>query len=369
MPLLDEKKIKVAVKVNGGFGTVLVRANYLYCLKKYINDADLELHAFAHKIPEINDAIFYGVQEVHKYYHEKAWNGVDHEDYALVLELDLYIRVIKADYKQIEKSPLLVALVNTWYAFQKDEVNSLYYRDLRCCKPYEYRKLIRNDRTVLNSADVNDILDVGREYRMPIHIEGDEEEVLNGCGLRMGQKFITIQRGNNPKLSTNESPKLWPVASFEKLAVLIKKNYPNVILVQLGESVDHCKALNGIDVNLVGQTTWNDLKVLLKHAILHIDSECGMVHLRKALHKEPSLVFFGPTPVSFFGYDGNINLKGEGCPDFCAELREDWEYRCIRNQKPAPCMESITAEMAFDAICNILDQADASENSGGGVER
>lgn len=41
------------------------------------------------------------------------------------------------------------------------------------------------------------------------------------------------------------------------------------------------------------------LKVILKHAKLHIDSEGGLVHLRHAIKGGPSVVLFGPTsPLS-----------------------------------------------------------------------
>lgn len=354
MQISKENTIKIAVKVNGGFGTVLVRANYLYCLKKYLNDCETEIYAYAHKIPEINDAIFRGSDVFTAYYEEEAFRSIKHKDFDLVFELDLYVRILYADEQKIKKSAKLKEILDTWYTFQNDEVNRLYYRELRQSKPYEYRKLIRNGKTVLNSADEGEILGIDTEYSMPIHIEGDEKLVLQSCGLKVGQRYITIQRGNNPKLATNESPKLWPVDHFEVLARIIKENHPEITIVQLGESTEHCKSFDGVDINLVGQTTWNDLKVLLKYAVLHIDSECGMVHLRKALHAGPSLVIFGPTPVKFFGYSGNINIKGNGCPDFCAELREDWEYRCIRGEKPAPCMTSVTPEMAYESIRSLL---------------
>ena len=50
---------------------------------------------------------------------------------------------------------------------------------------------------------------------------------------------------------------------------------------------------------------WGDLKILLKNALYHIDGECGMVHLRKALKTGPSVVLFGPTPIKFFSYSNN----------------------------------------------------------------
>ncbi len=357
---MGKPKIKIGVKVAGGFGTVLVRANFLHCLFEYVDDAELKIFACGHISPDINLAIFNRQPSIAWYGSEREWDKLrsQKEEYALLFELDIYPKVVYVSEK-IQKSVKLSALVELWEKFRNDIRNQLYFQDLRRSKPYEYSKLIIQGKTILNSADIEDVIGVGREYRMPVSIIQNEEAVLERFGL-CGKKYITLQRGINPKLGTTENNKLWPLAYFNELIQKIKTEFPEYTIVQLGESAEHCVKLDDVDVNLLGCTAWDDIKILLKNAYLHIDGECGMVHLRKALHAGPSLVFFGPTPIDLFGYDGNFNLHSDACKHWCAELRDDWEYHCLLDVEKAPCMYAITPDMAMSAIKGYLASGDTS---------
>ena len=351
-----ENKTKIAVKVNGGFGTVLVRANYLHCLYQYLNDENVEIYAYGHKSSAMNDAIFKGQPSIYWYGVENEWNLIRQEEYDVVFVLDMYPELKYA--KNNIRNKNLADIVEIWRNFQSNIENKLYYNNLRKSKPYVYTRLIIEQKTVLNSPDIDGVLGIGNEYDMPVVVGADTNEVLEKFGLK-DKKFITIQRGINPKLGTNETPKMWPLHYYDELVLMLKKAYPQYTIVQLGESSDHCKAIDGIDISLLGQTSWDDLKILLKHATLHIDGECGMVHLRKALHAGPSVVIFGSTPIEFFGYTGNINIKSDACSHWCAELREDWEYHCLKDVKEAPCMYAITPQIVFEKIQTYLNGSKA----------
>jgi len=350
-----DEELKIAVKVNGGFGTVLIRANYLFCLYQYLDCSEtIKIYAFGHKSAEINDAIFEGQPSIFWYGSENEWRKIDKKSFDLVFVLDIYPKIDYYNRNKCAKSEKLIALIDRWIRFRKDKKQNEYFKNLRRSKPYEYTKLIIQKRTILNSADIDGILDIGTEYRMPVVIQKDEEQTLAGFGLA-GMPFITVQRGINPKLGVTETPKMWPHVYYEELISLLKLNYPQYKIVQLGESPEHCKRLQGIDIDLLGKTTWDDLKILLKHAALHIDCECGMVHLRKALHAGPSVVIFGPTPVELFGYSGNINLTSNVCKHWCAELSDGWEYHCLQGSKIAPCMQELTPQYVFSAIAQYME--------------
>ena len=344
------KKIKIAIKVNGGFGTVLVRANYIHCLYTYLADSNIKLYVYGHKSSSMNDAIFKNQESIFWYGSENAWNSLKKEKFALAIVLDLYPNIVYMKKIRLFKNDKLLSLVEAWENFKYNEKSFLYFKDLRKSKPSMYASLINQRKNILNSADIDGMLGIENEYTMPIFIEKNESEVL--AHFKLDRPFITVQRGVNPKLGRSETPKLWPEAYYEKLIGLLKQKYPQYLIVQLGESAEHCKSLKGIDISLLGQTDWDDLKIILKTATLHIDGECGMVHLRKALHAKASVVLFGPTPVDFFGYEGNINLRAESCPHWSAELREDWEYNCLMDKSQAPCMYGLTPEFVFDSINN-----------------
>lgn len=363
-------KIKIAVKVNGGFGTVLVRANYIHCLWRYLGDHNVEIYVYAHKSKAVNDAVFKHQPGVFWYGDETQWKEIEKRKFAVVMILDIYPDIQYMDTKKIKENRALEELVKKWDRFEHDIGNELYYKKLRESKPYVYRKLIIEGKTILNSADIDGLLGIGGEYTMPVYIEKDEKQTLGEFHLTP-QTYITIQRGINPKLGVQETPKMWPQSYYEALIQLLKKNYPDYEIVQLGESKEHCKTLAGVDIDLLGQTSWDDIKIILKHARLHIDGECGMVHLRKALHAGPSVVLFGPTPTELFGYFGNINLRGSGCSHWCAELRGDWEYRCLKGEEKAPCMYSLKPDFVFGMIdtylhgdCSVLHQNPSQYPSG-----
>lgn len=355
----EKPVIKIAIKVNGGFGTVLVRANYIHCLYEYLDDEDIHIYAYGHKSSSMNDAIFKKQPSIYWYGVEKEWNTREKEKFDVIMVLDVYPDLIYANEETIKRNPRLEELVKEWNLFKNTDDNRMYFENLRKSKPYVYTQLIIQEKTVLNSADIKGILGIENDYRMPVIIKGDEKQILKKFGLE-GKKFITIQRGINPKLGISETPKMWPVVYYDELVKKLKQKYPDILIVQLGESSEHCKSIEEIDVSLLGKTTWNDLKVLLKHAILHIDGECGMVHLRKSLHAGPSVVLFGSTPKAFFGYTGNINISSGACKHWCAELREDWEYNCLRGEKHAPCMYELKPEMVYNEICKYLEGDDRS---------
>ncbi|WP_428073006.1 glycosyltransferase family 9 protein [Candidatus Avelusimicrobium faecicola] len=106
--------------------------------------------------------------------------------------------------------------------------------------------------------------------------------------------------------------------------------------------------LGNADKNLAGKTSLEEIKVILKHAFLHIDSEGGLVHLRHALKGGASCVFYGPTSPQVYGYSENISLCSNVCPIYCECYSRTWQKKCLRGKRI--CMESITPQYALDKI-------------------
>jgi ADP-heptose:LPS heptosyltransferase len=93
-------------------------------------------------------------------------------------------------------------------------------------------------------------------------------------------------------------------------------------------------------MNLCGKTTFGELLVLLKMAHYHIDSECGMVHLRHFLSAKPSIVLFGPTKKDFYAYPENINISSDICIG-CEWIHERWRTQCLKTGDKAMCLKTI----------------------------
>ncbi len=173
-------------------------------------------------------------------------------------------------------------------------------------------------------------------------------DVLAQNGLD-GRPYLTLQRGVDATYQGANNTRMWPKPYYERLLETIKTNFPELTIVQLGKA-DAASDLKGVDVDLRGQTTFEELKVLLKNSALHIDGECGMVHFAHSLNSR-SAVFFAQTNVDFCGYPENINVKVDGvCPISCEWVVDDWQERCPRGFEAPPCMTKLTPEFFFDAI-------------------
>ncbi|MBQ9798337.1 MAG: hypothetical protein IJO40_00160 [Thermoguttaceae bacterium] len=164
-----------------------------------------------------------------------------------------------------------------------------------------------------------------------------------------GRPYLTLQRGVDATYQGANNTRMWPKPYYERLLETIKTNFPELTIVQLGKA-DAASDLKGVDVDLRGRTTFEELKVLLKNSALHIDGECGMVHFAHSLNSR-SAVFFAQTNVDFCGYPENINVKVDGvCPISCEWVVDDWQERCPRGFEAPPCMTKLTPEFFFDAI-------------------
>ena len=124
----------------------------------------------------------------------------------------------------------------------------------------------------------------------------------------------------------------------------------------MGVSTQRFPLIEGTDVYVVGKTTFNQVKILLKYASLHVDCEGGYVHLRQWLRGGTSIVLFGPTSSDFYGYENNINIHGTGCSQPCEWLTKDWVTKCPRGFDNPPCMYSISPEMVMNKIRKAISQ-------------
>lgn len=348
--------LKVVFKVNGGMGTLLVRANFIqYFYNKYSDICQIDV--FGHNSASVNEGIFSDNNCYDSVYLGSQWRDEFVSSYDVVIFLDLLPDVVKLDIHEPISGELkgLVDILSKWKSFKAIDNNERFFKWVRESKPYVYSWLAANGKSIIDSLDIYNDFDIKDEYILKLPKPSDEsvDHILSGYGLTRGE-FITIQRGANPKLKYSNLPKLWPVEYYNDLVTKIKARDPNIKIVQIGERTATSQELEGIDCCLLDRTNYEELKALLIGSKLHIDSECGMVHLRKALNAGPSLVFFGPTLPGIFGYKNNINLRSNVCNLGCAEFFDHWEHICLRGEKCPPCMKALTPDVVFDAVSDIL---------------
>ncbi len=164
-------------------------------------------------------------------------------------------------------------------------------------------------------------------------------------GLKISKDYITVCYGAGSSLEGQvQQTKVWPHIYFKRLIELIKNKYPYIKIIQVGaQNTIH---IDGVDKAIIGREI-ELIKYVLKNAILHIDSDSGLVHLATQLGTK-CVVMFGPTPAWFLGYEKNINIKPKICGE-CKDLIPDWYFRCLNYDEPE-CMKSISPEAVFQEI-------------------
>lgn len=144
--------------------------------------------------------------------------------------------------------------------------------------------------------------------------------------------------------------RLIPKELAEQVIVKLKAELPDYKLVQLGgkEAVH----FNHVDLDLIGQTSFNESIDLAYAADSMIANDSGLMHVRYTMGKTATVVLWGPTLGKYVGYDANINIQGSCTP--CHWLTTDWNTNCPRGYGCAQCMRSIKADTVVQAVKQTL---------------
>jgi ADP-heptose:LPS heptosyltransferase len=173
----------------------------------------------------------------------------------------------------------------------------------------------------------------------------------------LSMPYITVHNGFDtnyrvtPRRKTNyASTKNISGAQWQEIVLTLRR--ADIQIIQLG--VVEESEIPGVNYYLNGQTSLSETALLLKHAICHIDTEGGLVHLARAVHGR-SVVLFGPTPAEVFGYPQNINLEPPDCKG-CWFVTSHWLVECPRHTSGPQCMRGHSAERVVDAVNTIMSE-------------
>ncbi|MCK9545063.1 MAG: hypothetical protein M0R03_23855, partial [Novosphingobium sp.] len=87
---------------------------------------------------------------------------------------------------------------------------------------------------------------------------------------------------------------------------------------------------------------------------LHISNEGGIVHLAHSLGTK-SVVLFGPTNPTLYGYPDNFNIYYEKCPS-CWWTVTGWSSKCRSGHKTCVNVDQIEVEEVYSTILQGLKQ-------------
>lgn len=331
-----EDAISVAVRVTGGFGDYIISAKVV---EELLELANCKIEIFAEK-QEFAKAVYCEYPNIVFNFNEEFIAQASRYD--LAIDVGHFVECFNYRKDKVKAiSEELAARVD----FLVDHYDEIYIDIEQQC----YRERIRFERcrqegldrwTELRMGKTFDIAD--KKVRIPMFKE--YEDCLEQLDL-INKRFITINYGADAMRIGLKQLKLWPKDNLESFIKLFHEKYPDISIVQLGAK--NAEKVAGVDMYILGENIENT-KWILKHSLLHVDCEGGLVHLATQLETK-CVVLFGPTPVHMYGYRQNINLHNNEC-DYCMGLTEDWAYKCFKGYSECNCLRNITPEYVMNTI-------------------
>lgn len=350
-PFLNNKnsKSKLAILITGGYGDYLVIANWLEYMKKKIFQPEDNIDVFYHKKSALT--IFPLNEPNIKFYPTDEYCC---ESYSITIFISSFPFIKNRNELMIKNfSPTLQNYLNKLKQFTLEN-------KLECDLHPRLDSLISAKTIIagknrLQEPDFYNLLNISENYIYNLPIYEDEDKYLNELKIEK-KKYILIHRGWDSSGGNNFHVKAWSLKSCFDLIPQIKQNYPDYKIILIGASRQQLPLSdNNADIDLIGKTSIEQVKVLLKYATVLIDNEGGMVHLRHAVHGGPSIVLFGATSPDLFGYSENINLTSNVCKHWCEWINNDWTSYCLKSRKKeALCMEAITTKDVINALRKII---------------
>lgn len=329
----NDKAHLIAISAGGGIGDI-VRANTL--IKSfYLKYPNLVFDVFVNNI-KIGRFLFGNLPNVRtiQYEHFYFFYKRFYENAMSTMQITLW------EKKNINLLPReMIETIN-----KTNKISESYKIHREHC----YHRIIRE--SVAAGLDFMDIL--GRTAGL--NDIGNKKGLIkvNNKNPLHGKKYITFSTSSNKNDRLNETAtKCWPYTHWASLIKKIKSSYPEVELIQLGEN--NATPVKEANHEYLGNTTLETAAAILKESLFHIDCDCGLVHIAKALGTR-CLVLFGPTSAEYVGYLENENIKSPICNN-CWHIRQDWTKKCPIGLIKPDCMISITPEYVFSKCKYILE--------------
>ncbi len=157
-------------------------------------------------------------------------------------------------------------------------------------------------------------------------------------------RFVTI---TSPPESG--STRYLPMDFYEGLCERIKAEVRGIKVVHLKKKKD--LPLRGAD-SVIEYESPEEISDTLGGAILHIDSNGPLVHLRHAMPSPTSAVVFGPEDYRVWGYDSNINAIPEDKGYFFAYMYPAWAIEPPKGTNPS--IDTIDRDAFTNSIMEYL---------------
>ena len=337
---------RIGIRLKGGVGDIIVSLNYLQNLRRYFG-CEFAFDIYVQDKRELFEIVQTLCREQDFVKQVFPFSKLKRE-YDLYIEMVRYVEIKFCNESKINR---LYPGLHDWCQRVNDfhRANPVAYR-YATYGDYVGTKLAQlHGHNRLKQADVDNTVQVKSVFQPKIVV--DKHETFAKFSLE-NKRFITIQRGVGGG-DRNDSTRLWPLEYYETLVRLIKERMPEVCVVQVGTLRN--TPICGVDTDLRGKTSFDEVMVLIREADCHVDGECGLVHLRHFLQGGPSVVLFGPTSEQFYGYEENINLRSDACAGGCEWITPLYSAKCPRGFDENMCLTKLLPEVVLEHVLETLN--------------
>jgi len=310
--LFNKDKFKIGIAKIGGIGDTIQLLFLSHAIKRKYPEAEITIYVrdkneYLKRDPNIDRIIYTGYCNWNKVVGEQVGN------YDLFFDDRYYVGVwekgkLRNDYKG-----------KYWNFFDY----------LNCLKTNLLEMSAKNSGVRLIEEDFN----------LDFLIENNKLELIS-------DKYILLHNDD----STLRHTKAYSIDHWNKIIMFLRVSYPQLNIIQVGTR-ESTKLDNIIDLR--GKTNFEELCSLVRGAELIITPEGLIPHLSKA-YKTKTIVLFGPTLVSCFGYKEHFNFQGESVCSGCWYSTDDWYKACPLNYSNCISLYTILPQKVNSTISSIL---------------
>ena len=330
-----ENRLKIFFWLPGGLGDAACARRLVDNYRALLPGADFEIYS---PVPHAVETIFAGVSGITAASTQKQYWG----NYDLAVLACLSVKFLAADEARLSRlAPLFFPVYQKAKAAQRQL--GFLSEDPFLTELALGRWLLKMGGKRFDLLSFTGGTDLPHEAQQQIPVQ---LSALTNWGLAP-QTYLTFHDG-----ATGRSlpTRMWPNAHWKALLTQLKRTYAPLKIVQIGTAEN--PVYPQADICLCGKTRLTDLPALLAGAVLHLDTESGLVHLAQYLPTK-SVVLFGPSDTDFFAYQKNINLAGGDCGG-CMWMTTNWMQRCPLSQREAACLRAITPACVLQAVAQAL---------------
>lgn len=338
--------VRIALKIHGGIGDHIVSLKLYGELIKQIPMSTIDVYGFSkvEKIFGLQDNLG-RVSSIHLDNNSELW-----ETYDLIIDLVYIPRVEKYNRKKFLRiDPELTQRIDV--LVENNSHEDVNRKDVDVPETVLWRLMLERARLMgLNRYSVmgsNGFFEINDKK---VTIKFNESFKKAYEELELKGPFITVNYGTDKTCDGNPQIKMWSKEYHEELNMMIKKNYPDLHIIQLG--TPEAYQLKGVDRYILGEDL-DIVKYILRDSLCHIDCEGGLVHMASQIGTK-CFVLFGPTPMWFYGYEQNCNIKSDKCGE-CYCLTEKWMTTCIKYGKQE-CMFAIKPKDVLKMIMEFFSE-------------